>query len=80
MPKNSQLTTQGFLLFSPISILAFPVSVLIANPQANELGAFTYGIALTITTFVVYKALIELLKLFPPIPVIRHLAFFKGSD
>jgi signal transduction histidine kinase len=76
MPKNSQLTTQGFLLFSPISILAFPVSVLIANPQANELGAFTYGIALTITTFVVYKALIELLKLFPPIPVIRHLAFF----
>ena len=76
MRKNSQLTTQGFLLFSPISILAFPVSVLIANPQANELVAITYGIALTISTYVIYKALTELLKLLPSIPVIRYLAFF----
>ena len=76
MRKNAQLTTQGFLLFSPISILAFPVSVLIANPRANEIVAIASGIALTIATYVVYKALPEFLKLLPSIPVIHYLAFF----
>lgn len=76
MRKNAQLTTQGFLLFSPISILAFPVSVLIANPRANEIVAIASGIALTIATYVVYKALTEFLKLLPSIPVIHYLAFF----
>ena len=74
--KNSQLSTQGFLLFSPISILAFPVSLLIANPQASELLAITYGIVLTLLTFIVYKALTKVQKIFPTRHVFRAITFF----
>jgi hypothetical protein len=53
-----KLTIQGFLLYSPISILGFPVSVLISNEDANKIQMFGYGLFLTIATFMIYQTLI----------------------
>ena len=48
------LSLQGFLLYSPISTLGFPVSVLIANENASLLFTLFYGVLLTISTFLIY--------------------------
>ncbi|MEY3387640.1 MAG: hypothetical protein RI944_413 [Actinomycetota bacterium] len=60
--KNSRLTSNGFLIYSPISILGFPVSVLIVNPKTNFLIAFLGGLLLTIVTYLFYLILILLMK------------------
>lgn len=48
------LSLQGFLLYSPISVLGFPVSVLIANENASLIITFFYGVLLTLITFLIY--------------------------
>jgi signal transduction histidine kinase len=56
--KNSlqyfRLSPQGFWLYSPISIFGYPVSVLVADENANPLITFAGGIFLTAITYVMY--------------------------
>ena len=54
--RNSRLSTQGFLLYSPISILGFPVSVLVTNTDANPITTLLAGVILTLATYALYKA------------------------
>jgi hypothetical protein len=52
--ENISLTKAGFLLYSPISILAFPVTVLVINPGASLLALTACGLALTAAMFLCY--------------------------
>lgn len=54
LKENVSLSKAGFLLYSPISILAFPVTVLVANPGASLLSLTAYGLALTAAIFICY--------------------------
>ena len=60
---NSELlkiSHAGFLLYSPISILAFPVTVLVANPGASIWVLLFAGLLLTAAIFLIYSACIYL--------------------
>ncbi len=48
------VTKRAFILYSPISILAFPVTVLVANPDASAIKLFLFGFLLTGATFFFY--------------------------
>lgn len=58
--ENSQLTTKGFLLFSPISILAFPITLLVAGNREPFALILLYGVLVTIMTFLAYRFLVLL--------------------
>lgn len=55
--KNLKISNRAFLLFSPISILAFPVSLLIVNPEYSAFALGLLGVILTFLTFLVYFTL-----------------------
>lgn len=59
---NSDLTTKGFLLFSPISILAFPITLMVAGNNESFFLMLIYGALLTLMTFIVYRFLILVLS------------------
>ncbi len=52
--ENISLCITGFILYSPISILSFPVTVLVVNPGASLLLLTASGLALTVVIFVCY--------------------------
>ena len=54
LKENISLSKAGFLLYSPISILAFPVTVLVADPGASLIKLTAYGLALTAIIFACY--------------------------
>lgn len=58
--KIFALTSLGFTLYSPVSILAFPVTVLVANPKASYFLLFIYGLALTLATYLFYLPFIAI--------------------
>ena len=57
------LTVAGFFLYSPISILAYPVSVLVVNPKGSKLLFFLIGLLITLISFLFYLALIKVARL-----------------
>ena len=59
--QNSRLSKQGFWLYSPISILGYPVSILVADENASPLLALLGGCLLTALTYLVYLAQLKLL-------------------
>ena len=52
--ENISLSVPGFILYSPISILSFPVTVLVVNPSASLLFLTASGLALTVVIFAFY--------------------------
>ena len=52
--ENILLSVPGFILYSPISILSFPVTVLVVNPSASLLLLTASGLALTVVIFAFY--------------------------
>ena len=40
----TNLTVAGFLLYSPVSILAYPVSVLVVNPSTSAAELLIVGL------------------------------------
>jgi hypothetical protein len=59
-----KLTWRGFLLYSPISVLSFPVTVLVGSNDSNFLALIGCGVILTILTFAFYLLLIKIVKTF----------------
>lgn len=53
-------TVAGFFLYSPISILAYPVSVLVVNPKSSILLLLAVGLLITLISFLLYFALIKI--------------------
>lgn len=70
MPKHPKfdffslflLSTEGFVLFSPISFLAYPVSIIVVNPKQSALQMTLVGIAITAITFLVYWFIMRFLQ------------------
>lgn len=60
--ENISLSNAGFLLYSPISILAFPVTVLVVNPGASLLVLTASGLALTAAIFIFYLPFVSIDK------------------
>lgn len=54
LENRVSLSFAGFLVFSPISILAVPVTVLVANPQGPFLILLAAGFLLTLTIAPIY--------------------------
>jgi len=54
LERKFTISSLGFVLYAPVSILAFPVTVLVANPQASYLQLLLYGLALTFATYLFY--------------------------
>lgn len=54
LKENIHLSKAGFILYSPISILAVPVTVLVINPGASLLVLMGTGFLLTIVMFLIY--------------------------
>ena len=54
LKENVSLSKAGFILYSPISILAFPVTVLVINPGASFLHLLGTGFLLTVAMFLIY--------------------------
>jgi hypothetical protein len=52
--ENISLSIPGFVFYSPISILSFPVTVLVVNPGASFLLLTASGLALTAVIFALY--------------------------
>lgn len=52
--ENISLSIPGFILYSPISIIAFPVTVLVVNPGASLLVLTASGLGLTAVIFAFY--------------------------
>lgn len=78
--QNSRLSKQGFWLYSPISILGYPVSILVADVNANPLLSLFAGLLLTVVTYFIYLIQLEIvirtpfgnhnnLKLFFMVPI-----------
>ncbi len=55
-----RLSTDGFALYSPISIIAYPVSLLVVNPSASPLQLLLLGVILTMLSFMFYFPLMKL--------------------
>jgi hypothetical protein len=53
-------TVAGFLLYSPVSILAYPVSVLVVNPKSSILLLLAVGLLITLISFLLYFATIKI--------------------
>lgn len=54
LKENVSLSKAGFILYSPISILAFPVTVLVINPGESFLLLLGTGFLLTAAIFLIY--------------------------
>lgn len=104
MPKNPNfdfsslfsLSTSGFAIFSPISILAYPVSIIVVNPQGSAVPLTLVGILITLITYPFYWLLmrISLYKHFTSLlvrvalflltvtltGVIRGVVFYQASE
>jgi signal transduction histidine kinase len=52
--ESISLSIPGFIFYSPISILSFPVTVLVVNPSASLLLLTASGLALTVVIFALY--------------------------
>ena len=52
--ENLSLSKAGFILYSPISILSFPVTLLVVNPGASLPLLIASGLALTAVIFACY--------------------------
>lgn len=63
--NHIRLTYLGFILFVPISILGFPVTVLVANPGTPIFELLFVGLTLTIISFLIYLPFIILQRTFP---------------
>ena len=77
--QNSRLSKQGFWLYSPISILGYPVSILVADENANPLLALLSGVLLTAFTYLAYLALLKLVSQFSLNPTSQLRVFFSVS-
>lgn len=55
----TNLTVAGFLLYSPVSILAYPVSVLVVNPSTSAAELLIVGMLITVITFLIYLVTIK---------------------
>ena len=62
--NHIRLTYLGFILFVPISILGFPVTVLVANPGTPIFKLLFVGLTLTIISFLIYLPFIILQRTF----------------
>lgn len=56
----TRLSSAGFALYSPISILAFPVSLLVVNPDASPIHLLLLGFLLTFLTYLFYFPFVKL--------------------
>lgn len=74
--KNARLSQQGFWLFSPVSILGFPVSILVTNRSANPLVALLWGLILTAFTYLLYLVLIKIKARIRLLNSYNHALFF----
>jgi hypothetical protein len=74
--RNSRLSRQGFWLYSPISILGFPVSVLVANKDASPLITLATGLILTLITYLIYLFQLIIFKYLIQGQAIRVIFFF----
>lgn len=54
LERKFSISSLGFVLYAPVSVLAFPVTVLVANPEASYLQLLMYGLALTVATYLFY--------------------------
>ena len=54
----------GFIIYSPISIFGFPVSILIVNPQVSSIKAVLLGFLITSITFLLYFLLLIFINRF----------------
>jgi signal transduction histidine kinase len=54
LKENISLSIPGFIFYSPISILSFPVTVLVVNPGASFLLLTASGLVLTAVIFALY--------------------------
>ena len=72
----SRLSVAGFALYSPISILAFPVSLLVVNPDASPIQLLMLGFLLTLVTYFFYFPFIKLQSRFNFKPGTLAIAFF----
>jgi hypothetical protein len=57
-----QLSTAGFLLFSPISILAYPVSLIVVNPKESAISMTLVGFLITAITYFSYLLITRALQ------------------
>ncbi len=62
--NHIKLTFLGFILFVPISILGFPVTVLVANPGTPIFALVFVGVTLTIISFLIYLPFLILQRTF----------------
>lgn len=60
LKERISLSKAGYILYSPISILAFPVTVLVINPGASFLLLLATGFLLTVFMLLVYLPFIWL--------------------
>ena len=72
----TRLSSAGFALYSPISILAFPVSLLVVNPNASPIFLLLLGFVLTILTYLLYFPLMKLHNKFAFQPGAFAIGFF----
>ena len=80
LKENISLSKAGFFLYSPISILAFPVTVLVANPGASLVTLTAYGLALTAAIFVCYLPFIWIdQRISPKASALKFSNFFASA-
>lgn len=60
--SNISLTKTGFIFYSPISIFAFPVTLLVINPGESLLKLTSAGLAITIIIFFCYLPFVWMSK------------------
>lgn len=77
--QNSRLSKQGFWLYSPISILGYPVSILVSDENAKPFLALLGGVLLTAFTYLAYLALLKLVSKFLLNPTTQLNVFFSVS-
>lgn len=77
--REIKLTSSAFWLFSPISILAFPVSLLVANKNSSPLELTAYGFFLTFITYAIYLALQGIFNYISFKSALAKLIFFLTS-
>lgn len=72
----TRLSSAGFALYSPISILAFPVSLLVVNPTASPILLLLLGFVLTLLSYLFYFPLMKLHNKFAFPPGAFAIGFF----
>jgi len=70
----THLSIAGFVLYSPVSILAYPVSVLVVNSKSSVIQLTVIGIAITSMTFVLYETFIIALRKLIAFPILKFLS------